>query len=90
MKEYGLGENDYEVGDEVVAVVDEFIAYFKEGDDRNDKDSLNSLSFVSKVLLIVTLFCGVAFVVIGNFTSVGNVVFQPEYRIFFFLFLLFT
>ena len=38
LKEYGLGENSYQVGDEVVAVVDEFIAYHKKADSLVDKE----------------------------------------------------
>ena len=80
----------YEVGDEVVAVVDEFIAYYKQSDAEVQKESLNSLSYLSKALFVLTVVCGIIVLSVGKFTSIGSVVLQPEYRVLYFLFLLFT
>jgi len=80
----------YEVGDEVVAVVDEFIVYHKTADAIVEKESLSRLSCVSKMLFFITLFCGVVLMLVGNFSSISNVVLQPEFRVYYFLFLLFS
>ncbi len=85
-----MSEKSYDVGDEVVAVVDEFIAYHKQSDSKGDKESLNSLALVSKVLLILTFVCGALLMLSGKVPAIGNVVLQPEYRVWFLLFLLFS
>lgn len=84
-----MSSKSYEVGEEVVAVVDEFIALYKTADAKDDNDSLNSLGRVSTILTILVFVCGALVMLSGLVPSIGSVLLQPEYRVFYFVFLLF-
>ena len=85
-----LSEKSYEVGDEAVAVIDEFIAFHKQSDSKGDKESLNSLSHISRILTAFVFICGTVLVFAGKYPPFGNVVLQPNYRVWFLVFLLFS